>query len=236
MLWPGGPLITLLTRWVKGMFNKPALVPTKEVSRRDLLRTIAVGITAGMPMNLKAARHIHGAIRGEKAAAGTYSPKSLNAHEFATVARLAELIVPADEVSGSAKDAGAAEFIDLLCSHNPELAAIYTGGLGWMDAEATRRFSVLFLQAQAHQQTALLDAIISAEKAAVSREASSLSNSPRLGPGILFLSWIRKMTVDAFYTSEIGIKDLGFKGNEVLTVYKVPQESLAYALKRSPIK
>jgi gluconate 2-dehydrogenase gamma chain len=218
------------------MSNKRALHPVEGVSRRDLMRMIALGIAAGAPMNLKAARRVHAIIQEEKTASGKYAPKLLNAHEFATVGRLAELIVPADEVSPSAREVGAPEFIDLLCSHNPELAEVYTGGLGWLDAETTRRFAVPFLRAQAHQQTAILDAILSAGEVETTSGPSGLPRSSELGPGVFFLNWIRKMTVDAFYTSEIGIKDLGFKGNEVLAAYTVPKEALDYALGRSPFK
>ncbi|MBL8293408.1 MAG: hypothetical protein JNN08_16290, partial [Bryobacterales bacterium] len=47
--------------------------------------------------------------------------------------------------------------------------------------------------------------------------------------------WVRKMTVDAFYTSPLGIKDLGFKGNRAWSKYTVPQESIDYVMKRSPL-
>ncbi len=44
------------------------------------------------------------------------------------------------------------------------------------------------------------------------------------------------MTVDAFYTSEIGIAEIGYEGNAVRTKYEVPQEAVEYALRRSPLK
>ena len=55
-----------------------------------------------------------------------------------------------------------------------------------------------------------------------------------LGPGIVFFDWVRKMTVDAFYTSPIGVKDLGYVGNRAYSKYVVPNEAMEYALKRSP--
>jgi hypothetical protein len=55
-----------------------------------------------------------------------------------------------------------------------------------------------------------------------------------LGPGVAFFDWARKMTVDAFYTSEIGIKDVDFRGNGSISQYEVPKEVIEYALKHSP--
>ena len=92
----------------------------------------------GRAFNIDAARVVH-ALAGEaRAQAGGYSPAALSAHQFRTVTRLAELIVPADAGGGSAVEAGAPEFIDLLCSQNPDLMGIYADGLEWLDA-ATRR-------------------------------------------------------------------------------------------------
>jgi hypothetical protein len=42
------------------------------------------------------------------------------------------------------------------------------------------------------------------------------------------------MTMDAFYTSPMGIKDVGYVGNGAYSKYEVPKEALEYALKRSP--
>ncbi len=227
-------------------------VPIEDPSRRKVLRTIALAVTAvaGGPLEIAASNHVHTQAKEGKKASGSYKPSLFNEHEYTTIGRLAELIVPADEVSGSARDAGAQEFIDLLCSHNPELAGIYTGGLAWLDAEMKRRYSASFVDAKEEQQTAMLDAFVTAERARTDNRRMGLSYegtrhyegfgaygfqpSTSLGPGLHFFNWIRRMAIDAFYTSEIGIKDVGFKGNEVRANYQVPQEALDYALKRSP--
>jgi hypothetical protein len=113
---------------------------------------------------------------------------------------------------------------DLLASQNPELLAIYTGGVAWLDHTMQPRATADFLGATADQQTALLDLI-----------AYRKNESPELGPGIKFFDWARKMVVDAYYTSPIGIKDLGYMGNTALSKFEVPQEAIDYALKRSPV-
>jgi len=194
-----------------------------EVTRRDLLQKIALSITAG-PLSLAAAQHVHGLAAQEKAAHGVYKPKGLNAHEYKTLAVLADYIVPAEGGSGSATEAGAPEWIDLMASENPELLAIYTGGIAWLDHAVQLRNAPNFVDATAAQQTAMLDLI-----------AYRKNESPELGPGIKFFEWARKMVVDAYYTSPIGIKDLGYMGNTALAKFEVPRQAIDYALKRSPV-
>ena len=194
-----------------------------EFSRRNLLQSIALSITAG-GISLEGAQHVHGLAAQEKTANGAYKPKALNAHEYKTLEKLADFIVPSDEVSPGAVTAGAPEWIDLLASQNPELLAIYTGGIAWLDRAIERRNTTDFLGATTEQQTALLDLI-----------AYRKNESAELGPGIKFFEWARKMVVDAYYTSPIGIKDLGYMGNTALSNFEVPQEAIDYALKRSPV-
>jgi hypothetical protein len=121
-------------------------------------------------------------------------------------------------------EAGAAAFIDFLCNASDEMKEIYTGGLAWIDDESRRRNDGLdFVSSQAPRQTELLDII-----------AFRRNETPALNPGIHFFTWVRRMVADAYYTSPIGMKDLGYMGNSAMTHFSVPQEALDYALKRSP--
>jgi gluconate 2-dehydrogenase gamma chain len=192
------------------------------VSRRDVLRNIAIAATMG-GLTAEAAQHVHHAAAEEKKATGIYKPKAFTAQEFKTLQRLSDLIIPADEVSKGALDAGAAEFIDLLSSQSWEMKSIYTGGLSWIDRQMEKRYKASFVEAKPTEQTAFLDLI-----------AYRKNDSPELGPGIKFFEWIRKMVADAFYTSPIGVQDLGYVGNKGMTVFQVPKEALEYAVKRSP--
>ncbi|MBK9167958.1 MAG: gluconate 2-dehydrogenase subunit 3 family protein [Bryobacterales bacterium] len=226
------------------------LVTLEGTSRRDLLRTIALGLTAGGAWNLEAAQHVHTAAQTARGASGVYKPRLFPEHQWKTLRRLTELILPADETSGSALDAGAPEFIDLLASENSELAAIFTGGLAWLDAEMRRRAGAMFVDAPAAKQTELLDDLVAAERIERERAAevssyersgyyqsfseySAKPGSP-LAAGARFFDWARKLTVDAFYTSRIGIKDIDFRGNGAYTKYEVPEASIRYAMQRSP--
>jgi len=166
---------------------------------------------------------VHQAVATEKAK-GDYKPKAFTAHEYATVRRLAELIMPPDERSKGALEAGAPEFIDLLCSTNAELSAIYTGGMGWLDSQMQRRHKAAFVDAKPQQQTAMLDLI------AYQRNET---DHPDLSPGIRFFTWARNMVVAAYFTSRAGMDDLGFMGNGAMSQFTVPEEAVQYALKRS---
>src|SRR5580700_6141662 len=126
-----------------------------EVTRRDLLQKIALSIAAG-PLSLEAAQHVHGLAAQEKATHGVYKPKGLNAHEYKTLAVLADYIVPAEGGSGNATDAGAPEWIDLMASENPELLAIYTGGIAWLDQAMKNHHGTDFLSSTPAQQIAML--------------------------------------------------------------------------------
>lgn len=194
-----------------------------ELSRRDLLQSIALSVTLG-GLSPAAAQHVHSVAAEEKTATGVYKAKALNPHEYQTLEKLADLIVPADEKSPGAVASGACEFIDLLASQNPRLLDIYTGGIAWLDQATRRRYSSDFVSAKPSQQTALLDLI-----------AYRKNESPELGPGILFFDWARRMVVDAYYTSPAGTKAIGYMGNTSVAKFEVPQDAIEYAVKRSPV-
>ncbi len=226
------------------------LIPLETLNRRELIRGLALALTSAGVLDLEAAQHVHTETNAEKDAKGGYTVKAFEPHEYKTIARLAELIVPADTVSGSAVDAGAPEFIDTLASQNQQLADIFHGGLAWLDAEMRKRHRRTFVEASAAQQTAMLDLLVAAEKVEAARRREELvyrrsadyrefsgytvRRAGELGPGVQFFDWMRKIAVDAFYTSPIGVKDLDFRGNGAYSKYEVPQECIDYAMKRSP--
>jgi gluconate 2-dehydrogenase gamma chain len=174
---------------------------SEDFTRRDLFRGAAA----------LAAVDVHHMVEEEKKATGAYKVKTFRPHEYQTLTRLSEMIIP-----GSAA-AGAPEYIDVLASRNTELAEIYTGGLAWLDHEMERRASARFLDASADRQTALLEQI-----------AYRKNDSPALGPGIRFFDWARRMVIDAFFTSKAGIAYLGYQGNAALARFEVPANVKAY--------
>jgi len=115
-------------------------------------------------------------------------------------------------------------WIDSLLAVNDELKGRYTAGLGWLDTTMKARHGSDFASATPEGQTGLLDQI-----------AYQKNRSPELDPGIDFFILARRMTVDGFYTSATGMRDL-YPGNVALAEYKVPQEAYDYVLSRSPLK
>jgi gluconate 2-dehydrogenase gamma chain len=191
-------------------------------TRREILRNIAMAVTfAGIPAD--AAQHVHHEVAQSKAASGgVYKPKLFNEHEYATVRRLSEIIIPADDVSGSAVEAGAPEFIDLIAANNELFATRLVGGIAWLDRAIEKKSGKNFLDSSIPEQTAMLDQIAFKEKAA-----------PEDQRGVVFFSWMRRLTTDAFYTSPIGVKDVGYLGNKGMTKFEVPAAAIQYAVKRS---
>ena len=200
-----------------------------QVSRRELLRNLGISAalaTSGAGLvTLEAAQHAHDAVAENKRAAakGEYMPKCFTAHEFHTLRRLSDLIIPADDHSPGALEAGAAEWIDYMASNSAELAQIFTGGLGWLDHHMQRQHGADFTDAKPADQLSLLDVI-----------AYRKNETPENAEGIRFFIWVRNLVTDAYYTSPIGVKDLGYMGNTAMSEFHVPEAALQYALKRSP--
>jgi gluconate 2-dehydrogenase gamma chain len=184
---------------------------TKSISRRDVLRTLGVGAMAGSVLRaipLQAAEYAHNMVQAEKAAApGGYTPKFFSPHQYKTLQALCESIIPAEDGSGGAIEAGAPEFIDLLTSENPEYQLKLGGGLMWLDSACADRYGKAYLECSPAQQKQMLDQI------AYRRNALA---DPSLSQGIDFFSFLRMMTVDGFFTSEVGIKYLGYIGNKYM--------------------
>ncbi len=177
------------------------------ISRRDILKTLGAGVVAGSVLKVipaQAAEYAHRMVRQEKAASGAYQPKFFTAHQYATLRQLCQTIIPPDGHSGGAIEAGAPEFIDLLTSENTEYQLTLGGGLMWLDSACNDRYDKVYLECAPGQQKEILDLI--------AYRANGVKD-PRLSQGTSFFAWLRKMTCDGFFTSEIGIKDLQYIGN-----------------------
>ena len=200
-----------------------------DATRRDWLRIIgsSIVLTASGSAVLPAAlaQQVHSAVADVKSLSGgpAYPPKCFTPHNFQTLRKLADLIIPADDHSRGAYDAGAAEYIDFLSSHNADLAAIFNGGFGWLDDYMMRTYGADFLTAKPDQQTAILDTL-----------AYRKNYMDATAGGRTFWTWLRNMVVDAYYTSPAGVKDLGYMGNTGMSHFSVPQEAVDYVMSRSP--
>jgi gluconate 2-dehydrogenase gamma chain len=194
--------------------------PDGGVSRRDILRTLALGAAGGSVLQVipaEAAEYLHELLRAEKNGArenggaenapGKYAPKYFSAQQYATLIFLCDAIIPPDEHSGGAVEGGAPEFIDLLTSENEKFQVRLGGGLLWLDGYCSDRYATTFLACSPAQKSEVLDLLAYRKNA--KRDAV-------LSPGVAFFALLRDMTCDAFYTSKIGIADLQYIGNTTL--------------------
>ena len=184
------------------------------VSRRDVLRSLAVTATAGSVLTMipaQAAEFAHNLVQKEKAAAaGKYVPKFFPTKQYETLISLCDTIIPKDETSGGAVEAGAPEFIDLISSENVEYQTQLGGGLMWLDNHCIDEFGKVYMECTPEQRKTTLD-LIAYRKSAKAR--------PELQQGIAFFAVLRNMTCDGFYTSKIGIADLQYIGNTSRTEF-----------------
>jgi len=188
---------------------------TDFLSRRTVLKSLSIGAVAGSVLRvipLEAAEFAHNIIESEKteAKSGAYTPKFFDAHQYKTLRSLCESILPADADSGGAIEAGAPEFIDLLTSENAEYQATLGDGLKWLDSSCTTRYGKAYLESTPLQQKEILD-LIAYRKSAEQDES--------LTHGVEFFSFLRNFTADGFFTSKIGIRYLGYKGNTYLVEF-----------------
>lgn len=179
------------------------------LSRRDILKTLALTAAGGSVLQIipaQAAEYAHQAVRKDKAAAasGKYTPKYFTPHQYETLTSLCETIIPKDEKSGGAIEAGALEFIDLLTSENEKYQLRLGGGLSWLDGFCTDRYAGAYLNCTPEQRKSVLDLI------AFRKNGKA---DPTLRQGVVFFAFVRSLTCDAFYTSRIGIADLQYLGN-----------------------
>ena len=128
--------------------------------------------------------------------------KFFTPHEMATITILGDIIIPKDEVSGSASDAKVPEFIEFIVKDMPQHQTPMRGGLRWLDLQCVKQFGKAFKDCNSQQQIEMVNQIAYPNKA-----------KPEMKQGVAFFSLMRNLTATGFYTSEIGVKDIGYAGN-----------------------
>ncbi len=131
-----------------------------------------------------------------------FAEQFFNKHEMKTITMLVDIIIPRDANSGSASDAGVPAFIEFMAKDKPELQTPLRGGLTWIDNQMKRRFETDFISSTDAQRIALVEDIAYPEI-----KKSGMSQ------GIAFFSLMRNLTASGFWSSKIGIEDLGYMGN-----------------------
>lgn len=211
------------------------------MDRRDSLKTLFVGsLSAGLllqacnPETKTSVKEVSG--KGSAPWAGEYSdwetssgrqPEEVKRdkelmsqtfftdHEMKTIGVLADIIIPADDKSGSATDAGVPDFIEFIVKDMPYHQTPMRGGLRWMDMKTLHRHNKSFVDCDKKQQMVLVDEIAWPAKA-----------KPEVSQGVNFFTLMRNLTASGFYSSKIGIKDIGYVGNTPTIWDGVPDDVL----------
>lgn len=207
--------------------------------RRDTLRTLLVGTVAGATLSSTTSCREESATpdpnqspEPDNAVSELYgrtpeeierdkrimAEEFLNEHELATIAVLADIILPATPTAGSATEAEVPEFIEFIVKDIPSHQLPMRGGLMWLDAESNRRFNKEFVACSDSEQIEIVEDIAYPDEQ---------GEKPAMAPGIKFFNHIRNLVVTGYYTTKMGFDDLGYVGNRPNIWDGVPEEVLA---------
>lgn len=198
------------------------------MNRRDSLKALAVG-TVSVGTLLSSCDNKDNGQTSSPAEAGVYgrtaeeklideklmAEKFFSPEEFTMISILADIIIPRDDHSGSATDAKVPDFIEFIVKDQPQYQIPLRGGLRWLDVKSGKLFGKSFAGASEAQRIELVELIAFPEKAAPENRA-----------GVRFFNTMRDLTATGFFTSKIGIEDMGYKGNQPNAWDGVPDDVL----------
>ncbi|MDX1672140.1 MAG: gluconate 2-dehydrogenase subunit 3 family protein [Balneolaceae bacterium] len=191
----------------------------KKISRREAIKTLSLGTLAGGYLITACDP------APEQPFGGKLSAKELEKwktqfftdHEYETVRVLANMIIPADDRSGNAEQAGVPDFIDFMMLDRPEIQTPMRGGLQWLDAQCNRLFGNSFIDCSEQERREMLDEIAYPEQA-----------SSEMLPGVRFFNRMRDLTASGFWSSKIGIEDIQYLGNRATNWNGCPEKALKH--------
>jgi len=201
------------------------------MDRRKSIKALIMG-TVSTGVLVEACKHADTKIEAVEPAPGTNydrTPEELakykqlmastffTADELATITLLADIIIPKDDVSGSASEAGVPAFIEFIVKDMPDHQTPMRGGLRWVDLQCLGRFGKPFKDCSSPQQMELVDLIAWPDRA---------KGKPDLAQGVAFFNRLRSLTATGFYTTQMGVKDLGYMGNQPNQWNGVPDDVL----------
>jgi hypothetical protein len=166
---------------------------------------------ADVPVKVPGGRQKFEAVRDAK----LMTEKFFTPHELQTVTVLADIIIPADDRSGSASQAGVPAFIEFMMKDQPKLQTPMRGGIRWLDNKCNKLYGKPFVGCTKTQQIQIVDQIAYPEQA-----------KPEMTQGVAFFNLMRGYTATGFFTSKMGIEDIGYKGNTPNNWEGVPEDVL----------
>lgn len=134
-------------------------------------------------------------------------------HEIATIALLADIIIPKDDSSPSATEVGVPDFIEFIVKDIPSYKLPMRGGLKWLDIHAQKRFNNVFTKCKNEEQISIVDEIAYPKKA-----------KPEVSQGVSFFNIMRDLTSSGYYTTKEGIAEIGYMGNRPGVWTGVPED------------
>lgn len=178
------------------------------MKRREAVQMAALAaLTTAFKWTPSDARRASDLARAARAAdQGMFQARFFTGHELDTVRVLVDLVIPRDERSGSATEAGVPEFMDFMLNEREDGRLPMRGGLAWLDRESRKRFNKTFTECVEQERRTILDDIAFPKRA-----------KPEHSHGVAFFNMFRDLAASGYYTSKIGIADLGYQGNEFIT-------------------
>ncbi|WP_318312698.1 gluconate 2-dehydrogenase subunit 3 family protein [Flagellimonas crocea] len=141
----------------------------------------------------------------------------LNPHEVETLTVLCDLILPPSEKYKGASDADVVGFIEFMSKDEENFQPDIRGGVMWLDHKSNTEYGLEFKKITPAQQKTILDGIAYYDPEVPSSERPFEVN---------FFSLVRNLTMTGFYTSKIGIEEIGYKGNQPNVWDGVPDDVL----------
>jgi len=199
------------------------------MDRRDSIKSLLAGSLAGGLLLNGCAPEVKQEGKKQTSTTGDYgrtpeekehdaklkAEQFFNEHELTTIAVLCDIILPANDQFGSATDAGVAEFIEFMAKDLPYHQLPIRGGLMWLDNQSNKQFAKEFKACSDEQQISIIDDIAYPDQA-----------TPEVEQGVKFFSLMRNLTLTGYYTTKMGLEDLGYKGNVANVWDGVPDDVL----------
>lgn len=144
-----------------------------------------------------------------------FSERFFTDDEFGMIKILADIIIPADQESGGALDAGVPDFIEFMMKDHPPFQLVTRGGLMWLNNQCNRRYGKVFTMCSETERMEMIDLIAWPDQA-----------TAEMRYGVRFFNRMRDLTATGYFTSQMGVDYLGYEGNRPGFWDGVPEEVL----------
>ena len=145
-----------------------------------------------------------------------FSQKCFTNNQMTLISKISNLILPPNEF-GSINDAEVPELIEFMAKDIPSYESPLKDGLSSLNNHTKKKFKKVFVDCSESEQKSILDLMAYPDP--------NLSSSEQTDD-IKWFTLFRNLTMTGYYTSKVGIKELGYKGNSPNVWDGVPQDVL----------